>query len=427
MTRNELSAAKTSRHLATAGLVGLLWLALTALAQTAAGGAWIKTETTASTAVATGNGSGILLYNSTNGAAQYGTIYADGHFIPSANYPAGSFATGWSNIVRASNGLLFFYRSTDGLWATVRVNTFGNVETLRQGYTGIVSEQGSGWVYPMHVVNTPNGIVICRYGGRNESFQTRGGLVGQVGSDGSFRVTQRPDFARWANVVNTPNGLFFWHYGLAAVGRIQSNGSFVQTYGQNLGYFWSVDKAIAVGNDLLLFDYARDFYGTALIGASGGLWSGRYRVGGVNSSGQFALRSEGCSPQLAGGYIIPAVLGNNLFLYAAQDTPEDTYPAPIYVRRVQAGWAMISAFRPANNFTNPDCWGKLAIKQEHPAGTFASGWNKIVYTANGVFFYDVYTGATLVGQFDATGGFTPTHDLPAWFEAGYSHIINVTD
>jgi hypothetical protein len=252
-----------------------------------------------------------------------------------------------------------------------------------------------------------------------------GGLVGQVGSDGAFRVTHTANFSSWGDVVYTPNGLVFfkssYSTGIVAVGRIQPNGVFVQTDSKILDGGWRETEVYAVGNDLIFFDYAHDFWGELLYPQL----SGRYRVGEANGSGQLTLRSEECSPELAGGVVIPAVLGNSLLLYAAQDTPE--YHQFSYTRKVQAGWALVAAFRQPSYYLNPSCWGKLRIKQEYQEGSFAARWEKIVHTSNGVFFHSPSTGAAMVGQFDAYGNFTQTHDLPDWLEAGYWQVINVTD
>jgi len=78
--------------------------------------------------------SDVLFYNPNNGAATIGRIEADGQFSPLFNYPAGRFATGWSHIVRASNGLIFFYRRRDGFWAVGRPDANLGFVTLRISY-----------------------------------------------------------------------------------------------------------------------------------------------------------------------------------------------------------------------------------------------------------------------------------------------------
>jgi hypothetical protein len=94
---------------------------------------------------------------------------------------------------------------------------------------------------------------------------------------------------------------------------------------------------------------------------------------------------------------------------------------------VNAGWASVSTFRPPSNYLNSSCWGKLRIKQEYPEGSFAAGWSKILYTANGTFFHNTDTGAAMVGSFDSDGNFTLLQDLPSWLDPGYTHVINVTE
>src|SRR5262245_53513701 len=120
MTQQGINAIKTNRFLANLVLVGLLWLAFAVLAQAAAmrmpaPGA-MAPHPANTTGAAANVGSDLLLYNPTNGSATYGTLYEDGHFLTSAYYPPNSWTRGWSHIVRA-NGILFFYRQSDGLWA----------------------------------------------------------------------------------------------------------------------------------------------------------------------------------------------------------------------------------------------------------------------------------------------------------------------
>ena len=174
--------------------------------------------------------SDVLFYNPNNGAATIGRIEADGQFYSLFTYPAGSFATDWSHIVRASNGLLFFYRQTDGFWAVGRPDANVGFVTLRTGYLGFYDARAGNTIPNFHVVSTPNGIVICH--GATWHYTAEDGLIGQVRSDGLFQVTQSLNLGQWTNVVNTPNGVFFLkaHGGFTSspfvVGRVLSNGAF---------------------------------------------------------------------------------------------------------------------------------------------------------------------------------------------------------
>ena len=312
---------------------------------------------------------------------------------------------------------------------------------LRSGYTGI-AKIGDGLV---HVVSTPNGILICRGGPAitNNPYGPRGpfaggGIVGQVGSDGSFRVTYASNFSPWAKIVYTPNGLVFWQLALSgvdkrviAVGRIQPNGAFVQTYSGIVEFPIAEHEVIAVGNDLIFMRYATfasniQFY--SYLRSDLPRLDGAYRLGGISSSGQFALKSTLCSPALAGGYLVPTVIGNDVFLYVAEDGafPFDSFFG--FTNLKQSGWAMVASFGGSGYFY-PDrsCRGKLIIKQEHPEGSFAAGWHNIVNTANGIFFHNPNNGSVMVGSLDVNGNFTETQNIPNWLDPGYSMVVNVTD
>ena len=427
MNQRKIKAVNTTRFQASFMLVGLVWLACATLTQAAGKAAHPANAT--GTAAAVSGSTDLLLYNPINGSATYGTLYADGHFLTAAYHPPYSWTRGWSHIVK-TNGVLFFYRESDGLWATSRADQNGYATTLRSGYTGI-AKIGQGLV---DVVSTPNGILICRGGPRRDTQYAGGGIVGQVGNDGSFRVTYAGNFAAWAKVVYTPNGLVFYksNYlgtGYVAVGRIQPNGAFVQTYSSTLAGQWLENEVIAVGNDLVFLAYAH--YVHVFPETTFNHVTGRYRVGGITSSGQFALRSELCSPALAGGFLVPTVIGNDLFLYAAEDTvfsPDDpSLFTDSFTRLVQSGWGMVASFGGSGIFyPNPSCRGKLIIKQEHSEGSFGNGY-KIISTANGIFFYHPTFGSVRVGSFDVDGNFIETQNIPNWLDPGYRMVVNVTD
>lgn len=428
MAQHRINVVTPNKHQASLFLVGLLWLALATCAQAAGRDTPGRTEmgahpANATSAAAASVGSDLLLYNPDNGSATFGTLYADGQFITSAYYPPYSWTRGWSHVVRA-NGMLFFYRQSDGFWATTRADQNGYTTTLRSGYTSI-AQIGRGFV---HVVSTPNGILICR-GSLERFFPTLGGgIVGQVGSDGSFRVTYSGRFDAWAKVLNTPNGLFFWKPDGATVavaaGRIQPNGIFVQTFGSYLSDSWHEQEVVAVGNNLILFTKPINY--PSIDGVRALL--GKYRVAEINSASQFALKSKECSQTLPSGFISPTVIGNDLFLYAFSGGEADHYLNPGAAPFILPGWATVLTFGGSEYFyPNPLCKGKPIIKQEYPEGSFAAGWSKIVNTANGVFFHNPNTGAVMVGNFDGDGNFTQTQGLGNWLAPGYTMVIKVTD
>ena len=106
MAQRKINAVNTHRFQASLLLVGLFWLACATLAQAAGnhvpGRAKLATNSSvhpgnATRATAATGSSGILLYNPINGAATYGTLYADGHFLATANFPPNAAASGWSH------------------------------------------------------------------------------------------------------------------------------------------------------------------------------------------------------------------------------------------------------------------------------------------------------------------------------------------
>src|SRR5262245_17127291 len=207
--------------------------------------------------------SDVLFYNPRNGAATIGRIEADGQFYSLFNYPAGRFATDWSHIVRASNGLLFFYRQRDGFWAVGRPDANVGFVTLSIGYLDIYDLLAGSSFRDIFVVNTPNGIVIYRTG--LLGLHPTNGIIGQVRSNGLFQVTDSHFYlGPMTNIVNTPNGVFFLraHGGLVpsqfAVGRVLANGAFSQTHSGATSV--TLDhEVVAIGDDLVFLPYARRF------------------------------------------------------------------------------------------------------------------------------------------------------------------------
>jgi hypothetical protein len=230
--------------------------------------------------------------------------------------------------------------------------------------------------------------------------------------------------------VNTPNGVFFLraHGGLIpspfAVGRILSNGIFLQTHSGSINVGLG-NNVIAIGSDLVFMPYP-------YLGLAGySLYpqvSGRHRVGGIDSNGQFELRnSTWCAAALAGGNIIPVVLGNDLLLYSVQDGGSPSpYPYEnLFSRLVLGGWAQINTFQQPSDFTPYACWGQLKTKYEFPEGFFSRGWSKILPTANGVLMHNPGDGAIVVGSFNADGAFSQiSYNL---IDTGYTMVIKMTE
>jgi hypothetical protein len=369
--------------------------------------------------------SDLLFYNSTNGAATIGRIDADGQFSSLFNYPSGSFTSNWSHIVRASNGLLFFYRQTDGLWAVGRADDTVGFVTLRSGHLSVYDSSAGYYLPNFNVVSTRYGILICR--GASWSKQPTGGLIGQVRPDGLFIVTQYPNISHWTNVVDTPNGVFFLraHGGLLpspfAVGRILPNGTFLQTHSGNTADVVMEQNVVAIGNDLLFLPYARYVYGS--------LWpqlSGAYRVGGINSSSKLDLRNRTwCGATLAGGFVIPIVLGNDLLLYSVEDGYSPQGGHANFTRLILGGWAQINTFEQSSDFIPSACWGQLKTKYEFSEGFLSRGWSRIVHTANGTLMHNPIDGATVVGSFSADGTFSQlSYNL---IDAGYTTVIKMAE
>jgi hypothetical protein len=375
--------------------------------------------------------SDVLLYNPTNGAATIGRIDAGGQFAAQFHYPAGSFSANWSHIVRASNGLLFFYRQTDGFWAVGRSDANVGFVTLRTGRVSIYDARAGHLVPNFHVVSTPNGILISP--GAMLSYTAEVSLIGQVRSDGHFQVTQYAKLGQWTNIVNTPNGVFFllaeatytsWPF---AVGRVLANGTFSQTHSgiaDKSPIYGFRCEVVAIGNDLVFLSYAREGLAPGLLDRQ---FSGHHIVGGISNNGQFARRnSTWCAAALAGGYIIPVVLGNDLLLYSVWDGNDYGYGLPWHFSRlVLGGWAQLSTFQQPSDFIPYACWGQLKTKYELPEGFFSRGWSRIVPTANGTLMHNPDDGATVVGSFNADGTFSQlSYNL---LDVGYTKVINLTE
>jgi hypothetical protein len=203
---------------------------------------------------------------------------------------------------------------------------------------------------------------------------------------------------------------------------VLANGAFSQTHSGTTDRVALDHEVVAIGNDLVFLPYARRFPdGLSLYPQL----SGSYRVGGISSNGQFALRnSTWCAGALAGGYVIPAVLGNDLLLYSVQDGND--YGSPLsFSRLVLGGWAQLSTFQQPSNFIPYACWGQLKTKYELPEGFFSRGWSEIVPTANGTLMHNPDDGATVVGSFNADGTFSQlSYNL---LDVGYWKVINMTE
>lgn len=58
----------------------------------------------------------------------------------------------------------------------------------------------------------------------------------------------------------------------------------------------------------------------------------------------------------------------------------------------------------------------------HPDRWFSTGWTHAIHTPNGIFWYNSYTGAGVLGKLDSTGNHTSIKTNS--FSKGWTHIIN---
>jgi hypothetical protein len=132
-------------------------------------------------------------------------------------YPAGSFSTGWTNIVDTLNGLLYYNRDS-GTGAVGRLDASGGHTTVRQ-----YSNFSRGWT---NVVSTPNGILFYN---RN----TGSGAVGRINESGDFTTVKSypaGGFAPgWTSIHYSSRGIEYRNdaTGATAVGYIDDSGNHI--------------------------------------------------------------------------------------------------------------------------------------------------------------------------------------------------------
>jgi hypothetical protein len=156
----------------------------------------------------------LLKYRSSTGEA---AVEQAGTHATLREYPAGSFATGWTDIVDTPNGILYYNRDA-GKGAVGRLDASGNHTTLQQ-----YNNFSRGWT---NVVGTPNGILFY-----NRS--TGSGAVGRIDGSGNFTtVKSYPAGAfapGWTSVHYSSRGIEYRNdsTGATAVGYIDDNGNHI--------------------------------------------------------------------------------------------------------------------------------------------------------------------------------------------------------
>jgi hypothetical protein len=160
------------------------------------------------------DGNLILKYRSSTGEA----LVEDGNSNAILRqYPAGSFSTGWTNIVDTFNGILYYNRDS-GTGAVGRLDASGGHTTVRQ-----YSNFSRGWT---NVVSTPNGILFYN---RN----TGSGAVGRVNESGDFTTVKSypaGGFAPgWTSIHYSSRGIEYRNdaTGATAVGYIDDSGNHI--------------------------------------------------------------------------------------------------------------------------------------------------------------------------------------------------------
>src|SRR5262249_19541619 len=146
--------------LALAGTTGLIFVSLTIASLAQDSGATVGSETASGKVIGElAGGSGkwthvvrdgnlILKYRSSTGEA---VVEQMGSNTILRQYPAGSFSTGWTDIVDTPNGILY-YNGDIGKGAVGRLDASGNHTTLQQ-----YNNFSHGWT---NVVGTPNGTLF---------------------------------------------------------------------------------------------------------------------------------------------------------------------------------------------------------------------------------------------------------------------------
>jgi hypothetical protein len=156
----------------------------------------------------------VLKYRSASGEAVVEQISSQAVL---RRYPAGSFATDWTQIVNTANGILY-YNSDAGKGAVGRLDASGNHATVRE-----YSNFSRGWT---KVVSTPNGILFY-------NPNTGSGAVGRIDELGNFatiRSYSAGAFALgWTSISYTSRGIEYRNAAnsATAVGYIDDNGNHI--------------------------------------------------------------------------------------------------------------------------------------------------------------------------------------------------------
>jgi hypothetical protein len=156
----------------------------------------------------------LLKYRSSTGEAAVEQV---GTHATLREYPAGAFATGWTDIVDTPNGILYYNRDA-GKGAVGRLDASGNHNTIQQ-----YNNFSRSW---NNVVGTPNGILFYN---RN----TGSGAVGRIDGSGNFTtVKSYPAGAfapGWTSIHYSARGIEYRNdaTGATATGYIDENGNHI--------------------------------------------------------------------------------------------------------------------------------------------------------------------------------------------------------
>jgi hypothetical protein len=160
----------------------------------------------------------LLWYNKVTGRAVIGQVASDGTYSDIA--VSNTLGGGWTQIVSASEGIIFFYNGSHA-GGTARVNGDGTIDVLKT-YTTF----SSGWT---NIVGLSNGIYFFYERGTGRAATLRVDSDGVVVSLQAYTTLQTV----WTNVVAGSNGtILFYNYidGRAVAGKVDTDG--IYTDGQ---------------------------------------------------------------------------------------------------------------------------------------------------------------------------------------------------
>ncbi len=167
----------------------------------------------------------LLWYNKTNGQTVIGRVASDGTYSDIA--VSNALGGGWTQIVSASDGMIFFYNGSHA-GGSARVNGDGTIDVLKT-YTTF----SSGWT---NIVGLSNGIYFFYEQSTGRAATLRIDSDGVVVSLQAYTTLQKV----WTNVIAGTNGnILFYNYidGRAVSGKVGTDGSYTdgQAYPDNGG------------------------------------------------------------------------------------------------------------------------------------------------------------------------------------------------